>query len=209
MNMDEKIIPPPFLDDGGEPPEWPTWLDEKLRMAGAFTAFTRHDASAAAPEYHARCRQTALTALAQAKLRAEHERRGENFIPLALTDYLGELAQSAQVALAPLLARWDLSELAQPRIDTARSLGQLARSAGLSLLETLIHLRIGFALHCGLQNDLQALLTRRRSQQFKRNLLQDYAGALTQLEKKLAPAHWHEHQQIEHEIRAAYEENNN
>ncbi len=209
MNTNEEIISPAQLNDSDELSDWstwPAWLDEKLQMAAAFTAFTRADAPVVTPEFHTRCQQTAWAAHAQAKLRAEQERRGENFIPLGLSDYLWELAQSAQVVLAPVLAQLGLTELGQLQIGTARALGQLACSAGLSLLETLTHLRLGFARQYGLQDDLQALLAHRRSQRFKRNLLKDYAAALTQLEKSLAPARWQELQQLEHEIRAVYEE---
>jgi hypothetical protein len=217
MNTNEEIVSPlphknddNLIDKPASPdwPDWPVWLDEKLEMAAAFTAFTRADAPAAPPESRERCRQRAVAALAQAKLRAEHEQREETFIPLGLTEYLWELAESTQVVLAPVLASLGLAELGQPQIATARALGQLARTAGLSLLETLTQLRISIARRCGLQDDLQALMMRQRSQRFNRNLFQEYVAALTQLEKSLPATCWQELQQIEQEIRAAYEENN-
>jgi hypothetical protein len=205
MNTNEEIISPPRLDSNHE---LPAWLDDKLRLAAAFTAFIQNDAPPVSPEFHARCQQAAAAALAQARMRAEHERGGDHFTPAALSDYLRDLAQSAQVSLAPLLARWDLPELGQPKAGTAHAIGQLAKSVGLSLQETVAHLWIGFAQQCGLQGDLQALLGRQRSHRLNRDLLDDYATALKQLEKKCVPASWREFQQIEHEIRAAYEENN-
>jgi hypothetical protein len=200
MNMSEEILSPPQLNDDNE---WPVWLDDKLRMAAAYQTFACDAAPVVSQAFHARCQQAAMAALAQAKMRSEHERHGENFTPLALNNYLAELAQAANVS--PTLAF--THELNQPQIGTARAFGQLAQSIGLSLKQTLTHLRIGFAQQCGLQGDLQALLAHQRSLKFNRNLLEAYATALTQLEKKCDPASWREFKQIEHEVRAAYEEN--
>ncbi|NOT63836.1 MAG: hypothetical protein HOP19_26775 [Acidobacteria bacterium] len=200
MSINEDILSPPQFNDDHE---WPVWLDDKLRMAAAYQAFTYDGAPAASPEFHARSQQAVTAALAQAKMSAEHVRHSENFAPLALNNYLAELARAANVSPA-----FELPSHDRPQIGTAYAFGQLAKSIGMSLKQTLAHLRIGFAQQCGLQGELQALLAHQRSQRFNRNLLEAYATALTQLEKKCDPASWREFKQIEHEVCAAYLENN-
>ncbi|MDQ3821103.1 MAG: hypothetical protein M3362_25940, partial [Acidobacteriota bacterium] len=123
----------------------PHWLTAALRLAGDAAAFENPPAGivSTSAAFCLRCRQAARMALGILKLRQERQRIG--FVPVPLTDYIQGLMKVADVPTPQVLAAVSPGNLALQTPEWAAGLGRFTKAIGLSLRETLVHLRIGFA----------------------------------------------------------------
>jgi len=116
-----------------EPPRW-------LQVA--------MEASHVSPEFDARCREAGEVALDLARMRRE-KGRGQGFVDLSLGAYVDAIAQLASVDLARVLRWLEVPGLDPIDLTTVKGSMRLCKAIGLSLRETLAHVRIGFAGSAG------------------------------------------------------------
>lgn len=177
------------------------WFDECLQLTADYAEFCREEAPPLEPEFRQRCLATVDAARALAKLREQATRSG--FLPLSLTDFLQQLAVLASVRLAEVWAHFGLSEAMQPTSENAQSFARLALTLGLSLRQTLAHVRIGLATQWGEFAPTLFAAHRRMGTAITDPLL-ECEHWLTQIEADYDQAAWREWRQIEMESRAVF-----
>jgi hypothetical protein len=184
--------------------EPPLWLTAALRLAGDASAFENLDVgkTETSESFRDRCRQATARALAILKLRRERQRVG--FLPVALTDYIQGLAKVAEVSLSQVLTSIGVEELNLRAPEHATSLGGLARAIGLSLRETLAHLRIDFAAQREFA-PIALLVAHRHSGNPRRSQLDDCEAVLLQVESEYDSKSLRDLRAIEQSIRIAYQ----
>jgi hypothetical protein len=183
----------------------PAWLVEALQIARDLAIIRGFDEESEriSEDFRHRCHEAAEVALTIARLRKERQRVG--FMPLSLADYIQGLAKVAGISLSYVLKWLDISDLSQPKPDSARAFARLAQELGLSLREILIHVRISFA--GGLDfAPIPVLIAHRRSVDTRRSQLEECESVLGQLESEYDAKFLSDLRHIESEIRAAYEE---
>jgi hypothetical protein len=107
------------------------------------------EASRVSPEFDARCREAGEVALDLARMRREKSKE-QGFVDLPLGSYLEGIAQLASVDLRRILGWLRIPNLDVLDVPTAKGVVRLCRASGLSLRETLAHVRISFAEASGL-----------------------------------------------------------
>lgn len=181
----------------------PTWLKSMLRASTELELFSNdeseiEDVSAA---FHERCQEAADLALSLIKLRQERQRVG--FVPLSFADYVQGLVRVANVRLSAVLQWLRIDDLSRPTPDCAKAFVKLAKEIDLGLRETLIHIRIGFAI---LQDSapVPLLVARHRSPTSRGDELEQCEAVLGKLEAKYELDDLRELRRTEFEIRAAF-----
>jgi hypothetical protein len=94
-----------------------------------------------------RIRNAGTVAFALTRMRSEKENIG--FAPLPFGEYLHGLAKLAGVAIAPVLQRASIRDLAVLNAKEAKGVGRLARALGFRLEELFLSLRIAVAEGAG------------------------------------------------------------
>jgi hypothetical protein len=152
-------------------------------------------------------RETAEVPLILASLREERQRIG--FAPIAFAEYVQGLAKSVGVSLSPVLEWLGIGNLSKPEQGTAQAFATLAREIGLSLRETLVQIKIGFAAQFeGLFNPIPVSV-RHRSGSTRRSQLEDCETVLKELESEYDMETLRALRSIESEISASYEAHDN
>jgi hypothetical protein len=119
------------------------WVEEVLRFCKDSGIFVLTDGTLDPPELVSRYEEAARVGYIVARLRQERERIG--FVPLSFSEYVDGLLKVINAPITPVLVWLGLPGLTQPDATSARSFALLARELGMSLRETLAHLRISFA----------------------------------------------------------------
>ncbi len=182
-------LPPPA--DSDTPPDWVLTLLETVREGGIPAPFPGQET------FLQDCRRAAGTARTLALLRRERQRVG--FVPLPLREYVQGLAEGLKLSLAGTLAWAGLDDGAW----TALGLARLARGLGMSLRETVAHVRIAFARDRDAM--AQSLLLARRRAGEERSPLDEVEFALGQIEARYDRKNLVELRKFEAAIRAAYQ----
>lgn len=181
------------------------WLNDALASARDLAEFSKPGIVAeGSPAFRRRCRDSALAALALARLREERQRVG--FVPLPLADYIEGIARSAGVSLDALLARLGVPDLSRLDAKSAGGLGRLAHSIGIGLREALLHLRIQLA--AAFETPEAALFTARaRSGPGRRGIAPSaYDAVLERIEAGYDAAQAQQLREVEAAMRAVYTE---
>jgi hypothetical protein len=182
----------------------PGWFIGIMRLSEDMSAFESIEVEQAEVpiDFHLRCNEATEAALSIAKLRKERQRIG--FMPLPLTDYIHGLIKVANVSLSQVLAWLGTTDISFSTPEHAKALGRLAQQIGLSLRETLVSIRIGFAA----QRDavpISLLVAHRRSAGQHRSQLEECEDVLKQIEAEYASNDIRELRDTELEISQAYE----
>jgi hypothetical protein len=182
------------------------WLAGAIGLASEARLFRQDGADEPGQDSSAflrRCDEAAEVAISVLKLREERKRIG--FVPLSFAEYLNGLVKVADVRISAVLRWLKIDDISRPGPAAARALARLANELGIELREALIHIRIGFAA----QSDATAvplLLARHRGAGAGRALLDDCEVILGNVEAGYDLNLWKEVQEVESEVRAAYEE---
>ena len=144
---------------------------------------------------------TADAAIALARLQAEHGRAGFRLLPLK--DYLQQLFAAANVSVKDVLAQFGLTELSHPNTENIRPLALLSQEIGLTLSETLLQLRFGFAASTG--NALLATTMRERgSGSLSGKLVEQAKQVLEDVETSYTTQQGREIRHLTEEVRAIF-----
>lgn len=187
-----------------EDAEAPHWLAAALRLVGDAVIFEDMDPELAETSdgFRVRCREAAGLALAILKLRRERQRVG--FLPVSLTDYLQGLVKVAGLSLAQMLAAIGVQDLTFRSPEVATAFGRLALQIGMSLRETLAHLRIDFATERQLA-PMAFLVAHRHAGDPRRTQLEDCEEVLLQIESEYDSKSLSDLRSIEEGIRNGYQ----
>lgn len=140
-----------------------------------------------------------------AKIRKERQRVG--FVTISFAAYVRGLAKRAGVSLTPVLEWLGIANLSRPNQGAASAFAQLAQEMGLSLGETLVQIRIGFAEQLGIAQIPGHFRPRTGGSQPDK--LEVCDTALQELESEYNIEGLRELRSIEDEIRAVYGANEN
>ena len=186
-----------------DPDGVPGWLFSALRDLRDLGLFSNaeEDSSEAPADFYERCQNAAIVAHGLAALRKERQRIG--FVPLSLSEYIQGLIKITGVSIASILAWVGVKELTYTDASTLKALAHLARAIGLSLQETLLHARIGFAAQFG-SAPVSLLIARRRAIGPRPGPVQECENALQHIESEYDLNRVRELSQLEAEVRAAY-----
>jgi hypothetical protein len=179
------------------------WLDAALRIYGE-SGFLDFEAAEAAPPsttFGLKCFAAADVALSIAKLRKERQRAA--FAPLSLTQYISGLVKLAGIDFAPILAWLGVDELPPYEAKSAKTFARLAQAIGMSLRETLAHIRIGFANRLGTAPNSLVIAYGRHTADH-RSVLQECEAALMKFESNYNIDNLRELRQIEFGIQEEY-----
>lgn len=183
----------------------PDWLPEALASVADYDEYFGPEAERpeAPSAFRERCRQSAVCALALARMRDECHRTG--FVPLSVADYFDGIAKSAGVGLDPVLEQYGLPSLRQLDSQSASALGRLARAVGMRLEVVLANLRIALAEALGVP-PVAILAARGRAVPGRHTSpLEECEAALSRVEANYSAAEKHQLSQIELAARAAYD----
>ncbi|MCI0486052.1 MAG: hypothetical protein L0229_05580 [Blastocatellia bacterium] len=182
----------------------PEWLDDVLRMSqeSVFFLDLEREPEQVSDVFRQRCHEAAEVALSIAKLRKERQRIG--FVPLSLADYIQGLVKVANISLTPILAWMGIEVLSHPDANSAKAFARFAQKIGISLRETLIHLRIGFAARLD-SAPISLLVARHRSTELRHNQMEECEVVLRQLESEYELSELREIRQIESEAHSVYD----
>lgn len=180
-------------ESGGESSELAPWFADVL---GA----TLPEASAE-EAFRGRCHEAGAAAHSIARLR--HERQRVGFVPLPLAEYIQGLVKLAGVPLGPVFARLGVTDLTCAEPDSVRGAARLAREVGISLRETLAHLRIGLAAQAG-SAPFPLLVARCRATGHRRTPLEECEDVLKQIEVGYGLDGLRKLRNLESEIGAVY-----
>jgi hypothetical protein len=176
----------------------PDWLDAVLRSS---LAASENEAEEVSAEFRERCRKAGQRAYYIARLRAAMPLLG--FLLLPFADYLKRLAALAGLPQIP--EQLGLANPPELTLASARPFAHLAKQIGMNLQEVLIQVRVGVA--CSVQAAaLQLIEARCRSAGTTDNLLIECEAELRQIESQYSPEVFRELQQIQQEIRQAWNE---
>jgi len=196
------------INELNEDIDMPQWLASVLRLAGDEAAF--ETSNFAVPEisesFRLRCHQAVEEALIILKLRRERQRIG--FLAVSLVDYLQGLIKVADIVPSQVPAL--LIDIAN-RLQTPEylsSIGHLTKKIGMSLQETLAHLRIGFAAQHQLAS-MTLLVAHRQAGDPRRSQLENCEAVLSQIEAGYDARSLRDLRAIEQALRKTYEEGDN
>jgi hypothetical protein len=193
----------PKVSRVNEGAEAPRWVAAVLRLAGDAWAFENRDlATETSDTLRLRCRQAAGQALTILKLRRERQRVG--FLPVPLTDYIQGLAEVAEVSLSQVIASPGIEGSTLRMPECVAALGRLAREIGMSLRETLTHLRIGFAAQRQ-SSPMTLLAAHRHAGDPRRSQLEDCEDVLSGLESEYDARSLRDLRTIQEAISEAYQ----
>jgi hypothetical protein len=168
----------------------PAWLREALT------------ATSTSPEFQARCRHAVSIALSVAKMHQERSRT-RLFVDLSLASCLRTIAQEAGVDLKPILEWLQVSSLDVIDTQNIRGVVRLAKEIGLSLRETIAHMRIGFAEPHGFHNPAAQMSFRRGA---SASGLEQCESALSEIESGYPLTELQQLRELEGLIHRAYRE---
>jgi hypothetical protein len=151
--------------------------------------------------FEERCRSAAAAALSVERLREERQRVG--FVPLSLGEYISGLVQLADAPLAPVLSWLGVEDLSGTEPGSARAAARLAREIGMSMHETLAHLRVGLAAQFG-SAPVPLLVARHRAPGPARPPLEECEAALGRVEAEYDLEGLHKLKQLKTEVGAAF-----
>jgi hypothetical protein len=177
----------------------PEWLIQKLQLAGDYQAFTSDDQPALSEQFRARVREIMIKETLD-KLRAERERIG--FWPVPIGAYIQGMAKAANLSLPLTLGWFGISDIHNPNPQSARGFARLGLKLGLSLFETLAHIRIAIA---GSVGDFPFNLSYRDGG-LGQNDLQKCLFLLREIEAKYDQLILDDLRLIEDEVRAVYQQ---
>ncbi len=184
------------------------WLNDALRIYNQSGFLDFEDAEAKPPSaaFSLKCLGAADIALSIAKLRKERQRA--DFVPLPLTEYIKGLVKFAGIDLSSVFAWLGVGNPSTYDAKSAKTFARLAREIGMSLRETLAHVRIEFAQHIGnAPNSL--VIAHGRSINAYRSLLEECEAALAKFESHYGIDSLRELRQIESGIRDEYKTHGN
>jgi hypothetical protein len=182
-----------------EAPEWLVEVFEACRRSGTFAAA---EAERVSPELMYRYQGAAKTAHNLALLRKERQRVG--FVPLSFADYVGGLVKVNDVALGPVLKWFGIEDLSRPEPSSAKAFARLAQGLGMSLRESLAHIRIGFAALID-SAPIPLLLARHRPSGPRGSQMEECEAVLAEIESDYDLDSLKQLRRTEFEIRAAYQ----
>lgn len=175
-------------------------LQEMIELLAFDEDLFNQDCAPMTDEFRRKCIETADAAWELAKLQAEHERLGIR--PQPLVDYLQQLANTVNLSLAAVAARFGIAELSHPTADNVRPWSRLSREVGLSLEETIQLMRIGFAEMTGMTQMAMPML--RSPGAHSRKPPADCEPELRRIESNYNTQEWREFERLKAEIRAVF-----
>lgn len=185
--------------------ESPQWLAEVLdayRRSGDF--FPADDeAEQVSPELMSRYAEAARVAHSIALLAKERQHVG--FVPLSFADFIYGLVKVNDVPLGPVLKWLGINDLEHPEPSSARAFARLAQELGMSLRESLAHIRISFAA-LGDAAPIPLLLARHRTAGSRASQMEECEAVLGEIELDYDLPSLRQLRRTEFEIRAAYKE---
>jgi len=191
-----------FKIESYESPEWLAEVFDACRRSGSFCP-AEGEAEQASPDLMAKYAEAAKVAHHVALLRKERQRVG--FIPLSFADYINGLVKVNSVPLGPVLKWFGIEDLAIPDPSSARAFARLAQELGMSLRESLAHLRIGFAALIDAA-PIPLLLARHRPSGLRGSQMEECEAVLGEIESDYDLQSLRQLRRTEFEVRAAYRE---
>jgi hypothetical protein len=160
------------------------------------------DATKISVDFREECQKAAEVALSIGKLRRERQHVG--FVPLSLADYIKGMAKVTNISLSSVLGWLGIADLTHFGPGYGKAMARLAKELGISLRETLVHLRVGFAGNLDVA-PITLLVARRRSGRSQGRQLEECESVLEQIESEYDQNVLTSLRQIESEVRMAYE----
>jgi len=178
------------------------WLVETLNRTAEFIEFCQPVAPTMTEEIRLKCLETADRAMAIARMQAERERIGFRLLPL--TEYLKQLADSANTSLESIWAGFGQQEISEIAAGTVRTFSLLAREIGQSLEETLLQVRLEFAQANGCGGLIAATAKRRASDGLPDYQSEQFRQALEKIEADYSSKQGKQISHLTEEVRAAF-----
>jgi hypothetical protein len=192
-----------FKIESYESPQWLAELLDTYRRSGDFFPADA-EAEQVSLELMSRYAEAARVAHSIALLGKERQRVG--FVPLSFADYIHGLVKVNDVPLDPMLKWLGINDLARPEPSSARAFARLAQEIGMSLRESLAHIRIGFAALVDTA-PVPLLLARHRMAGSRGSQMEECEAVLSEIESDYDLQALRELRRTEFEIRAAYKDN--
>jgi hypothetical protein len=135
--------------------------------------------------------------------RLSRERERVGFVPLSLEEYIFGLIKAADVPAVPLMSWLDAGEVPRGGGEATRAFARLAAAVGVSLRQTLAHVRLGFLQQFDLAT-IPLLLARGRSGGGRANQLEECEALIAQLSSRCAMSELEKLKLFESAARRAY-----